>query len=413
MSSKLQKQKQIFSLLNSRLINENQDLKLLEEEGLSVGQKRYDVSHRLKDQVFHFHRNLIQNINAGLITIDLDGEITFSNHNAARLLGANVGEVLGQNIRAFFADQQEAGRFLERCREMTRINEYETYFNHREGHTFIVGINASRLIDPANKYVGVALLIRELTEVQQLRKQVERMERLALLGELSAGIAHEIRNPLAGIKAASQMLEESQPAGGMEAQLISRIVREVDKANRLLKEFFKFAKPMDPKCDYYRIEQIIDAVYLLLAPRFKKHSIQYEESIALDLPKIYVDETQIEQVILNLFLNALEAMPHGGTIRVDADWVRGAAAKQAVADPKLEVRISDNGQGIPEEEREKIFTPFYTTKPDGVGLGLAICTRLMEKNHATLDVTSRPGEGTVFRMLLPTAPQTNNGATEV
>ncbi len=405
MSSKLQKQKQIFSLLNSRLINENQDFELLEQQGFSVGQKRYDVSRRLKNQVFHFHRNLIQNINAGLLTIDLDGEITFSNHNAAHLLGYRVEDLLGKNISVYFSREEEARKFLELCQGAERIDEYESHFVHREGRIFIVGVNASRLVDPANNYIGVVLLIRDLTEVQQLRKQVERMERLALLGELSAGIAHEIRNPLAGIKAASQVLEDQHHADGMEVQLIRRIVREVDKANRLLKEFFKFAKPTNPQGDYYHIRQIIDSVYLLLAPRLKKNSIRYEEVIKEDIPKVFVDGTQIEQIILNLFINALEAMPQGGVLRVEVSGPVQSAGKKTPRSRFVEVRITDTGGGIPAEDIEKIFTPFYTTKDEGVGLGLSICTRLVEKNHASMDVISQPGQGSTFFLRLPTRPR--------
>ncbi|HFE65209.1 MAG TPA: hypothetical protein ENK14_12470, partial [Caldithrix sp.] len=263
--------------------------------------------------------------------------------------------------------------------------------------------------DENNKFDGVVLLFRDLTEVRHLKMQVERMERLALLGELSAGIAHEIRNPLAGIKAGAQILEDSFGADDFRYQIVERIVREVDKANRLLKEFFKFARPTKPKFKFHDVEMIIDGVYLLLAPKMQKRNIQFIPDFGTEVPQVYIDETQFEQVILNLFLNSIDAMQAGGKLKVSTFKKRLRVLdkeKEKLDVPNNDlnyvlVEISDTGSGISKENIGKIFNPFFTTKADGIGLGLSICSRLMEENGGKIDVVSEIDKGTTFILALP------------
>jgi PAS domain S-box-containing protein len=411
MTSKLEKQKQILSLLNSRLINNNG----LETELLQIPESKSDSlklpQNRLINQIYHFHKSIIQNINAGLVTIDLKGEITFVNRITAHLLGYEIEELLGKNLNIFFKYPEEGDKFLKLCAlPGKKIDNWESEFLHKTQKSIIVGINSSYLEDLSNNFEGVVLLLRDLTEVHHLKNQVERMERLALLGELSAGIAHEIRNPLAGIKAATQLLEENFTKEDAHNQIISRIIREVDKANRLLKEFFKFARPTRPKPGFHNIGKIIDNVYLLLTPRLKTKEIKFQEDFSTKLPRVYVDETQIEQVILNLFLNAIDAMKTGGFLKVSASTkkinpIDGKGANYSVFDQDLYyvlLEISDTGTGIAPENLKKIFNPFYTTKADGLGLGLSICSRLMEENNGKIDAFSTEGQGTTFVLALPT-----------
>lgn len=412
MVSKLQKKKKIYSLLNSQSSSVQQELELIQAPTEAHMSGAQELQHnRLINQIYHFHKSIIQNINAGLITMDLSGEITFANQSAARLLGYEMGSLLGKNVQEFFEAAEEGTRFVHLCSfPGKKIDDWESRFVDGDGKIIIVGINAAHLQDENNDFEGAVLLLRDLTDLLQLRNQVERMERLALLGELSAGIAHEIRNPLAGIKVATQVLQESLGADVTHQKLLQRVVDEVDKANRLLKQFFKFARPARPKFGFYRVEQIIDTVYLLLAPQFMKAGIRFHKQIAADLPPVYVDETQIDQVILNLLLNAVEAMKGGGELKVHAILLslkvpnvktEHFSATEALLD-YVAVEISDTGEGISEENLTRIFNPFFTTKPDGVGLGLSISSRLVEENRGKLNVVSRVGEGSTFTLLLPT-----------
>lgn len=411
MPSKLERQKQILSLLNSKLINNNDHEADLFHEPEAKPDDGKVTRSRLINQIYHFHKSIIQNINAGLITIDLEGQITFVNRSTAQLLGYEIEEILEKNIREFFKFPEEADKFLNICTiPGKKIDDWESEFIRKNNQKIIVGINASHLEDVSNNFEGVVLLLRDLTEIHQLKYQVERMERLALLGELSAGIAHEIRNPLAGIKAATQLLEDNFTKDNYQNQVVTRIVREVDKANRLLKEFFKFARPTRPKPGFYNIEKIVDNVYLLLAPRFKNKEIKFQEEFPTAMPQVYVDETQVEQVVLNLFLNAIDAMKNGGVLKVSTakkklNPIESKKANYSLFNQDLYyvlLEISDTGTGISAENLKKIFNPFFTTKSDGLGLGLSICSRLMEENNGKIDVVSQDGAGAAFVLALPT-----------
>ncbi len=411
MTSRLQKQKHILALLNSRQDMELPPVSAPSTPSAPSPQRQLLSENRLIRQVYQFQKSIIQNINAGLLTIDLKGEITFANRSAAVLLGWEIESLLGKNLRDFFHTPGEADKFLSLCtRRGKKIDDWETRFLHKESGVIVVGINSSYLEDARNNYEGVVLLLRDLTEIHHLRNQVERMERLALLGELSAGIAHEIRNPLAGIKVATQLLAEQVEGQTLTRELMCRVIREVDKANILLKEFFKFARPTRPKPGFHSISKIIDGVYLLLASRLKNRGITYVENIEPPVPPVYLDETQLEQVLLNLFINAADAMPGGGELSVTVSTralnvLEGAERKLAMTNRSMEyviVQIDDTGTGIPPENLPRIFNPFFTTKPEGLGLGLSICSRLIEENNGKIDVISHKGRGSTFILTLPT-----------
>lgn len=411
MTSKIEKQKQILSLLNTKFNEDSKPGGLFQINDDRVDVEKLVSQANFVNQVYNFHKSIIQNINAGLFITDLEGVVTFANKIAGKLLGYKVEDLLDKNIADLFKDKEEAKKFIGLLSlPEKKIDNYETKFLGKDSKEIIIGINASSLDDKNNKFEGVVFLFRDLTEIYHLRNQVERMERLALLGELSAGIAHEIRNPLAGIKASAQVLQESLSHEDFRSELINRIVREVDKSNRLLKEFFKFARPMPPRFGFFDIEMIIDSVYLLLAPRLKKNNIKFQEVFDNHIPQVYIDETQIEQVVLNLFLNAIDVMTEGGGLKVTTSKRKlspldARQEKYAVSDHELYyviIEISDTGMGIKPEVIDKIFNPFFTTKKDGLGLGLSICSRLVEENRGKVDVLSTPGKGTTFILTLPT-----------
>lgn len=362
-------------------------------------------------RLYHFYKSIIQNINAGLLALDFHGQIIFANRRAGSLLGIAPRELLQRKFQDFLTSKERNSQLAGWLRVPgKRIDNIEVHLRRADGKDIIAGLSISPLEDTRNHFSGVVLLIHDLTETYRLRHQVERMERLALLGELAAGIAHEIRNPMAGIKASAQILLESLPEDDYRRQLLTRIIREVDKSNGLLTEFFTFARPTRPKANFHNIELIIDSVYLLLAPRLRNRKIQFVEEFEEDLPQVYVDEHQIEQVILNLFLNAMDAMVEGGKLTVRTRKRELSLVEQKQAGVKLSgeklgyvlVEVQDTGPGIPAHLIDKIFNPFFTTKPEGVGLGLSICTRLVEENRGKLDVVSKPGEGTTFIVALPT-----------
>lgn len=356
------------------------------------------------EKVYSFHRGIIQNISSGIITVDLLGKITFINQAALQNFGYNFQELQGKTIDVLFADPHEGKEVLTKVLEKKVMYESkETYFLIKDKEPVNVGFSTTYLKHPElDECEGIIFIFRSLENVANLRKQIERMDRLATLGELSAGIAHEIRNPLAGIKTSAQVLEESFSPGDFRSQLISRIVKEIDRSNALLKRFFNFARPSPPSQDFHNLHAIVDGVYLLLASKMKKKGITFKTKFQENLPKIYVDESQMEQVILNIFINAIEAIDNKGSITVETgieDSVKLDEDKNN--EPSVYAKISDTGIGIPKEKLEKIFNPFYTTKPDGVGLGLSISMRLLQENGGKMEAQSQTGSGSSFIIYLP------------
>jgi signal transduction histidine kinase len=183
----------------------------------------------------------------------------------------------------------------------------------------------------------------------------------------------------------------------------------VDKANKLLKEFFKFAKPSKPNLKFHDLELIIDGVYLLLSPQLRKRNIEFITNFGEEISQVYVDDTQIEQVLINLFLNSIEAMPEGGRLTVTTYKRNINILEPKITNYELDnnqlyysfIEIADTGSGIPAQNLDKIFNPFFTTKPNGLGLGLPICSRLVGENGGNLDVDSKAGRGTKITLALP------------
>jgi len=377
------------------------------EDDLQEYRSKYNLLlKRFKEleKVYAFHRDLIQNMSGSLIALDEKGKIIFMNRSALAALGYNYNEVMEKPLLDFFADRNEGDKIINRILDEKFLYESkETHLLTKNDEIIPIGFSTSYLEEgPDGNTTSVILSFRNITQIINLRKQIERMERLATLGELSTGIAHEIRNPLAGIKTSAQVLEESFSPADFRSQLVTRIVKEIDRSNELLKRFFNFAKPSRPRQDLHDIEMIIDGVYLLLAPRFRKKKINFRTDFASDTPQVYVDESQIEQVILNIFLNAIEAMPNGGEIFISIATQESIKLQEEKSGQRaVRVSIRDSGIGIPDIQLEKVFNPFFTTKSDGLGLGLSISNRLLEENGGKMEIESKVGKGTEVRIYLP------------
>lgn len=356
------------------------------------------------NQVFEFHKGVIQNISSCIVTIDPDSKITFMNKSALELLGYKPEEILGERIESIFADKEEGLLILKQVLSQKKMFESkEINLEAANGSIIPIGFSTT-LLQEENplREPGIIFIFRDIRDLINFRKQMERMDRLATLGELSAGIAHEIRNPLAGIKTSAQVLEETFSPGDFRAQLVSRIIKEIDRSNKLLLRFFNFAKPSRPKPGFHSLQNIIDGVYLLLASRLMKRKIKFSFDYKEGLPLIYIDESQFEQVILNLLLNAFDAMPNGGMLMVKAEYDPDARVSDNQGIPgTINISISDNGKGISSDKLEKIFNPFYTSKSDGVGLGLSIISRLLDENQSKIEVESVLGKGSTFKIILP------------
>ena len=225
----------------------------------------------------------------------------------------------------------------------------------------------------------------------QTEEQLRRADRLSALGELSAGMAHEIRNPLGSIKGAVEILRDDYAPEDAKYEFIQILLKETDRLNHIVQEFLGFARPKQPEFQLVDLNDSLESLLTLTGQEAKKTGVSVVKKLDAGIGKRNLDAGLLKQAFLNLILNAIQAMPQGGTLTVQS----------ALLGDAVEVKIADTGVGIPEEGRKKLFTPFFTTKKNGTGLGLAITYRIIENHRGTIAVQSEPGKGTTFSVKLP------------
>jgi signal transduction histidine kinase len=267
---------------------------------------------------------------------------------------------------------------------------------------FLTGFLAERERLQKDRYQKAAVrleesygkLRRQADLILEIEEQLRRADRLSALGELSAGMAHEIRNPLGSIRAAAEILQDGIDPADKRHEFARILVREVDRLNRVVEDFLRFARPAPVERGRLDLNEALSAVLQLTRQPALKNSVRTELRPGR-VPPLAGDREQLKQAFLNLVLNALQAMPQGGVLTVSSEAEGGEAR----------IRFADTGQGIAPENLEKIFNPFFTTRDEGTGLGLAITHRIVQGHGGRIEVESRVGEGTTFTVILPLAEQ--------
>ncbi|MBN1780303.1 PAS domain S-box protein [bacterium] len=352
----------------------------------------------------NFNESIIQSMEAGLLTIDLDGKITSLNTVGEKITGWHEKEITGRFFDTILLPEKM--EFSSMTTRFSRLPPYsrETTLTSKSGKRISIGYTVTDRIDNAGKKVGTIISFRDMTELKQMQTELFRMDRLASLGVLASGIAHEIKNPLAGIKTMAQACEEEIDNGDPRREYLVRIGKQVNRLDELLKTFFAYARPKPPDRKLCPLSSILSEVFPLLNKRMTKQQIRYTQKISETLPKVLVDAQQMQQVFLNLIMNAIDAMDKGGEITIDANFISHSRIEPARSEDTryMEVIVKDTGSGIAEEFIDTIFDPFFTTKSSGLGLGLSIVYRIIEEHHGRIWVESEIGKGTAFFIELPT-----------
>jgi two-component system sensor histidine kinase PilS (NtrC family) len=334
------------------------------------------------------HRNVAKSLRSGLITVDEKGEITSVNHAAAEILGIKLPRRYGIQLAAIWP----AGAEIVADREISRRGDRQEIIHVMpNGQQRFLGISPFPLADDEGDLLGYGMIFQDITEIKAKEERMQRTDRLAALGEMAAGLAHEIRNPLASISGAAQFLEEAQLLLPEGERLLQIITRESRRLNDLTKTFLLYAKPEGRRNEKISLRREMEYVLSLLRQRKGFSKATVETHIPKDL-ELQVDPDQFRQAALNLVLNAYQALPQeGGTIVLRAEGEQR----------RVILIISDNGSGISEEDLGKIFNPFFTTRHDGTGLGLAIVHRLVNAWGGDIVVESKRNTGTTFTLRLP------------
>lgn len=230
-------------------------------------------------------------------------------------------------------------------------------------------------------------------------RQMEQADRLASIGEMATGMAHEIKNPLAGICGAVTVLADDFPKDDERRQVVQDILAQIDRLNKTATDLLNFGRPGLPQCDYLDVNTVVKETLFFVAQHPEAKGIHQITEFNRQLPAVWADRKQIQQVLLNIIINGLQSMTAGGSLTIQTELCKGHASEDYV-----QIMVADTGSGIAQERLDKIFTPFYTTKNRGTGLGLAICKQLLKQNDGFISVVSAPGEGTSFTISLPVAP---------
>lgn len=357
--------------------------------------------------------NVLASLGDCLIVTDAKDHITMFNQAAEELTGWPEGQVLGRPCAKVFAASPIIGTMTERtrisgqnqsCGEETLVASYRR---------IPVRLSCSPIRDSADRVQGAALVIQDLSYQKKLEDEAHRNETLARLGGLVAGLAHEVKNPLGGIKGAAQLLAKrftDQPEVG---EYTGVMIREIDRLSRLVEQLLTLGAPPTPDALPVNVHKVIHDVLALMATELSAKQILKRLEIDPSLPDVRGDEPQLAHVFLNLVKNALEAMPtHGAltiTTRMETDFhilrraARGNGADPGGASPGkfLRVEVADTGPGFPQADIERVFEPFFTTKPRGSGLGLAICERIIAVHGGDIRAENRRGGGAVVTVTLP------------
>ena len=354
------------------------------------------------NQLDLLHRSIIESVNTGIMTVDLQGRIKSFNKAAEEITGFSFFEIKDRNIDDIFMDlsgmiyrKTDGERRSERDYELPQ-NRFEMTITSNDGKNIMLGFSFSPLIDSKGESIGRIIIFQDLTSVKEMEREVEKNKRLALIGEMSAILAHELRSPLVSISGSIQLLEKGLDLEGTDKRLMDIIIRGKDQLESLARDFLLLARPspgdpcaMDVK---NMIDDIIEAVQF--GPDWNENIEVVKELCAQN--SVYGNEMEIRQALWNIALNAVQSMPDGGKFKIRTATVMNENGKEY-----LEIRIGDTGSGIGKEYLDRILEPFYTTKEKGTGLGLAIVNRVVESHEGKLRIDSELNKGTQCIVLLP------------
>ena len=340
------------------------------------------------------HERIIESIRSGLITTDLEGNIYTFNAAATEITGFLADEMQGRKIESLFGDiTQEIEQSLGAVDEGEQLPRFEANLLTPEGFAVRIGYSISQLFSEDNEATGLIITFQDLTEIRSMEESVRRKERLAAVGRVGAGLAHEIRNPLGAMRGAIQVLESNTPAESIQSDLMGIILRESDRLNSIITNFLSYAKPKVGKFQEIDVcEAIRDTMKLL------RHSPDVNDGHLLEdlLPArpvfISADATQLKQIFWNLARNAIQAMPGGGKLSIKLE---------PISNNRIRIVFEDSGTGMSPEAVEQLFEPFSNSTSGGTGLGLSIVYQIIRDHNGTINVRSIEGEGSVITVELP------------
>jgi len=367
----------------------------------SLAERYYLAQRSLESQRKDFSdlqafRDLIfQSVGSGLIAVNPEGRVTAFNRAAESITGVPEREALGQAWGALFGGEVDLDEVrLTVASPGAQSQRYEIRLKRRDGLEVPVGVSFWSLRSGEGEAVGLIGVCQDLSSIKRMEERVRQADRLATIGRLSANIAHEIRNPLASLSGAIEALVRELPADSGRDRLVEIVLRESDRLNRIIRDFLEYARPAPMTTHPVNLAELLEEVVLLIEHRSLPAELKVVREFGDALPA-RVDPQQLRQAIWNLCINAVQAMPEGGELRLGCRFLPGGSPA------RLQLWVSDTGYGIAEADLPHIFEPFFSTKAEGSGIGLALVYRVVQDHGGQIEVRSQPGAGTTFLLTLP------------
>ena len=351
-----------------------------------------------------YNETLLQNLTTGVVAVSRDGVITVFNREVEQTTGFDANELLGRKL----SNLPEALRDIlnETLKLGERQEDREIVLRSGDKNT-ILRASSSIFHGENGDPLGALMVLTDITTLKRLEMQIRRSDRLASLGTLSAGMAHEIKNPLVSIKTFAQLLPERYQDSDFRETFFSLIGHEVDRIDSLVNQLLRFARPAKPLLKPLHVHGLLDKALLFIGHRLYQKDIKLTRSWQAEIDTIKADADQIEQVFLNFFINALDAMKPGGSLTVATEigstaiWPTALLGDSGDVQEILRITIADDGGGIKPEDVPHVFDPFFTTKDHGTGLGLSVVHGIVQEHGGQIEVESELARGTTFHILLP------------
>jgi signal transduction histidine kinase len=355
-----------------------------------------------------FYRDMVWNLRNGVVAITRDGRIAVMNDIAYRILGLKArAKDIGRHFTEVLKDVPDVSRIVAGAFELSHLPNRAELRLKNTGK--VIGYTLSHVRDARGRDVGATLFFKDLTRVEQLEERERLRDRLAALGEMAAAIAHEVKNPLAGIEVMAGLLKRQLTDTPDAQTILADIIKEAKMANVIVQEVLAFVRPIRLQVEDIAVADVIrDAMAMAESHASLKGEVEVRVDVPEALRPIQGDPHQLRQIFTNLLTNAFEAMGGEGMVDITAVALDGdddAGHVEHATGPMILITIADNGPGVPPEVMDRIFSPFFTTKPQGSGLGLAIVRKIVDAHDGQIDVSERQGGGTVFRVTLPVRSQ--------
>jgi PAS domain S-box-containing protein len=381
---------------HAELLNLNQNL----EQIVTERSQALAVSERQYRRIFEVSRDMI-------LVVDSRSRILDINPAGCRMLGFEGASETPKDelFRTFFERPADWEELMASVHRQGFVLNSEVVLRRRSGAGMHALISAGLDQEPQGFAFSIHLQVRDIQERHQMQEQMAQADRLASIGQLSSGVAHEINNPLGVILGYTQLMLRSEPADSERFKDLKTIEKHVRHCKSIVEDLLNFARRSEPKKEKVNIHKTIEDVLGFIGQNIGSSRIEFQTDFDRSIPPVVVDDKKIKQVLINLLMNARHAVGPKGTIRVSTAW--------HPADGRLEIQVADDGHGIEEKHLKHIFDPFFTTKPtgEGTGLGLSVSYGIIKKHGGEIRVQSRPGEGSTFTVVLP-VPETSAGETE-